>query len=665
MASYFLRPRKRKRSYNEFEAVKKVRVTYNTAKKKIKTLKKKDYKKKKIPLYAPEDTDWDEWVSATKTRNYLLKDPLLDWIEYNYSPLLVKQPKLTKKVLSAVTRNKRNNFTEFIMEQGNRFEDNIIKLMSNRFGPDKVKSVGGELSPHSPDKVKETIKLMNEGIPFIHSGLLHNPENKTYGIPDLIVRSDWLDKLVLISPLDKKLAKIPAPKLKGKPKYHYRIVDIKFTTLNLRSDGIHILNSNSFPAYKSQLWIYNEALARYQGYKPDEVYILGRRWKFTSKSEIFKGNSCFEKLGVINYKDIDASYPSLTKKAINWIRDVRSEASKDWNITKVPLEREELYPNMSNSHDYPWHSVKKQIANSIGEITSLWMVGTNHRKRAHEQGVYKWTDKECTTDVLGINGIYTKNILEKIIDINRPRKKRRLNKILPFKITNNLKDWQTPENIEFYVDFETVNDVLTDFEDLPEVTSTSIIFMIGVGYIDPLTKKWEYKNFTVDSLSDDTNFKNNEQQICKEFSRFISETAAVYNVKNPLCIHWAAAENNFWNNACERHSEIWESDKWEWFDLLKVFKQEPIVIEGCLNFSLKTVAKAMKKHDFIKTIWDKNSSCLDGQSAMIGAWKSHKDAKNRGISMRETPEMKEITKYNEVDVKVLQEIIEYLRNNHC
>ncbi len=49
---------------------------------------------------------------------------------------------------------------------------------------------------------------------------------------------------------------------------------------------------------------------------------------------------------------------------------------------------------------------------------------------------------------------------------------------------------------------------------------------------------------------------------------------------------------------------------------------------------------------------------------MIGAWKAHKEAKARGASMRDMPEMGEISKYNEVDVKVMEEIIQYLRKNH-
>lgn len=29
----------------------------------------------------PPDRDWSGWVSATQTRNWMKKDPLLDWLE--------------------------------------------------------------------------------------------------------------------------------------------------------------------------------------------------------------------------------------------------------------------------------------------------------------------------------------------------------------------------------------------------------------------------------------------------------------------------------------------------------------------------------------------------------------------------------------------------------
>nr|QBK86358.1 MAG: uncharacterized protein LCMAC102_01530 [Marseillevirus LCMAC102] len=609
-------------------------------------------------ISAPLDADWDKiWISATETRNYLLKDPLIDWLKYNYSQLTTKN--------SITGRRNSNSFIEYIMEQGTIFETHIIRLLSEKLGNDMVYSIGGELNPRSSTKVTETLDAMNRGIPIIHSGLLHNPETQTYGIPDLLVRSDWINNLVEIPVIDDKKIHKTAPKLRdvhnpeNSPHYHYLVVDVKFSTLYLRADGIHILTCGSFPAYKSQLYIYNEALARIQGYNPQKAFVLGRKWRFTSKGEKFKGQNCFDRLGTIDYATVDKEYVTKTHDALKWLRDVKTEEARGWNICNVPLSRPELYPNMCNTHDYPWRNTKEKIADNIKDLTSLWMVGIKQREIAHSRDIYQWTDKKCTPTIMGIKGKFTSRVLGEILEINRSQGNE---KVKPQYIKNNFRDWQTQKELEFYVDFETINDVITEFEALPVVKNTSLIFIIGVGFINPLTKKWIFRDFTAHTLT----FEE-EGRICQEFSDYIRLEAETYDVKNPLCVHWAPAENSFWNDAAKRHSETseaWKTDEWEWFDLLKVFKEEPIVIKGCLGFSLKKVAGALQKHGCINTSWDMESACLDGQAAMVCAWKAHKESQARNLNMRELPHMREIIKYNEADVKVLYEIITYIRTNH-
>ncbi len=243
-------------------------------------------KPKRIMLRIRLKKDMKDWICATATRNYILKDPLLDWLKYNYSSV-INNPSYTNAIVRAKGSKSQNNFTEFIMEQGKKFESHVIGSLYTRFGSDVVVNIGGDLNPKSKVKVQETIDAMDKGVPIIYSGLLHNEYNKTYGIPDLIVRSDWINDLVSVAPLTDREETIPAKKLKNyvkssrsgmSPPYHYRIIDIKFSTINLRSDSVHILNSGSFPAYKSQLCIYNDALSRVQGYNPRKAYILGRTW---------------------------------------------------------------------------------------------------------------------------------------------------------------------------------------------------------------------------------------------------------------------------------------------------------------------------------------------------------------------------------------------------
>ena len=87
------------------------------------------------------------------------------------------------------------------------------------------------------------------------------------------------------------------------------------------------------------------------------------------------------------------------------------------------------------------------------------------------------------------------------------------------------------------------------------------------------------------------------------------------------------------------------------------------MVSGALGFGLKAVARAMRRHDLIETDWDDNNP-VDGQGAMVGAWRCDAEARRLGIPMGELSLMKDIAAYNEVDCKAIMEIVRYLRVNH-
>ena len=348
--------------------------------------------------------NWNEWVAATATKNFMVKDPLLDWLGCHYAGGVGGgfTPGETVKYKTP------NNFTEFIMNQGKEFERNLINHLYQKFGTCNIEEIAGDFDARSEQKCKDTLAAMNKGIPIIHSAVLRNADDQTFGVADLLIRSDWFSKIFKIPPIDteeigKSAKRLKAPGTAKAPAYHYRVADIKFTTLNLRSNGIHILNAGLTPAYKSQLLIYTRALAKLQGYNPKEAYIIGRRWKYTSKNVDYNGDSCLDRVGVIDYREVDLDFIEETDKAIQWVKEVRKDGAK-WSIipsaTGQPLLHPHLYPNMSNSYDYPWHHVKERIATDIKEISDLWMCGVKQRVEAHRNGVYKWNDDACTTEVL-------------------------------------------------------------------------------------------------------------------------------------------------------------------------------------------------------------------------------------------------------------------------
>ena len=134
----------------------------------------------------------------------------------------------------------------------------------------------------------------------------------------------------------------------------------------------------------------------------------------------------------------------------------------------------------------------------------------------------------------------------------------------------------------------------------------------------------------------------------------------------PFAYHWSHAERSTFetafNSARARHPDKeWPTPRW--FDFLgRVVREEPLVVKGSFQFGLKSVAKAMHAHGLIETDWEAGPT--DGLGAMVGAWSSAAEAAERRCKLGETELMQEIARYNQVDCKVIMEIVRYLRNNH-
>src|SRR6202171_3453303 len=131
-------------------------------------------------------------------------------------------------------------------------------------------------------------------------------------------------------------------------------------------------------------------------------------------------------------------------------------------------------------------------------------------------------------------------------------------------------------------------------------------------------------------------------------------------------VHWSPAEqSNFeraYDNARGRHPDR----QWSalpWYDLLRdVIQAEPVVVKGASSFSLKSIARSMRASGLIATDW--GEGLADGAGAMAGAWNAAVEAKRRGVALGDTDTMREVARYNEVDCRVMAEILEYLRAEH-
>lgn len=582
-----------------------------------------------------------EWISASSTRNYLLANPLIDWLQLHGVAKGYVQDSHTEGY------DPRLEFSRFIMAKGLAFEQAIVR---------HIETLGDMLTiSRSPRQIRDpamaekTIAAMADGQPIIYQGVLHHAESETFGAPDFLFRSDILASLFPGS-LAPAGAATRAPTLGAGP-WHYVVVDAKYTTVHLNAAGT-LGNDGSARAYKGQLYIYNRALAAAQGFSPEQAFLLGRGWQQDSKGG-GRGANAMERLGPVA---MDDAARVQVDAAVDWARRVRAEGV-DWTALPVPSVNE-LWPNMSETGDFPWHTAKATIARELGEITQLWQVGLAGRTHAHRQGITDWrTPGVSAAATFDVKGPATEPLLDALVAVNHDPNGP---PVRPDHVAAAEGEWRPVPPIEFYVDFETVSSLNDDFSKIPEQNGRPLIFMIGCGHVDD--ERWVFRSFVAEALTEDA-----EARVIDDWLAHMAALERSTGSGEPAhVIHWSPAETahfeTAYNSAQERHADK-EWPALAWFDFLKrVIRAEPVVVRGSLSFGLKPFAKALLAHGLIETSW--GDSQLDGLGAMTGAWAAADEARGQGVRLIDIALMQEIARYNEVDCKTMMEIMRYLRANH-
>jgi hypothetical protein len=119
----------------------------------------------------------------------------------------------------------------------------------------------------------KTFNEMYKGIPLIYQGILQNPENKTLGSVDLLVRDDYINDITESEYQIEKFESI------FPHKHFYYAVDIKNSKLHFNVDNVTLRNNTNVKPFKFQLYVYNEALKYMQDVNTSKAFILGNSWK--------------------------------------------------------------------------------------------------------------------------------------------------------------------------------------------------------------------------------------------------------------------------------------------------------------------------------------------------------------------------------------------------
>jgi hypothetical protein len=586
----------------------------------------------------PPDGDWSDWVSAGKTRNYCNGETLCDWLDlYGEAKGFVPDEKLPGW-------NEYLDWTRFIFSQGHKFEDAVRRLLDERIGVYRVADPSVEHGwevVRSLEAARQTFGAMCRAEPIISQGVLWNPTNETYGAADLLIRSDILHEL-FPDAIHEDEVDLGAPGI-GLIRRHYRVVDVKFKNLELLKDG-HA--GAGLKDYMVQVHVYNEALGRIQGMTPGAAYLLGRSWKQNGD----RSDNCLDRLAVcrMNHEISKLPISALASEAVAWVRRVRREGA-NWTPAPVPTVPE-LWPGGDGGG---WSNAYREIQQATQDVIAMWQVGPGKRPIAHANGIFRWTDESFSPDKVGVTGVNA-GTLARMREINLSTDG---DPMAPARVTHAVEEWGTPRGVEFYVDFEWTGDINDDFSRMPRKGGDDVIFMIGCGHIED--GKWQFRCFIADDLSDAA-----EARVIDEwFAHMQAVTGRLAPGVDPLVFHWSYAEkttlDEAYNSARNRHPEK-DWPRPNWYDFLnKVMKQEPVVVRGAMAFGLKAIAKAMHQHGLIQTHW--GDSVVDGMGAMVGAWRCAEEATAQGCRLEDIPLMGEIAAYNEVDCKVMMEIIGVLR----
>ena len=608
------------------------------------------------------------WTSAGKLYNFLNDDTLLDWLqlygkskgfktdeEIDYEEYCKNlSPKQDGDILSTETQNiltfdefknenYKFNFMKYILEQGQKYEEYVYSELKKKYNNDIIdidKDFGFQKFEYDK-KLEKTRQLIQEQFPIIYQGLVCDPDTKTFGFPDLIVREDILNELLKNENI-----------LNENNKYNYYIIDIKFHTLKFKKDSYNLIPEPSQQQYISQLYLYTRGLRHLiepsiltKSLLEHKSYVIGRSWNINNTNSL--GNS----IGCISF-DIYENTLLKVKSGLEWYKDLKNNG-KYWDPYEPHIS--EIYPNMKNDKDNNWRKTKQQISEKLCDLSCIWNLRHSIKQKAHQNSIFSWNDPkfnifDYSTDTDTTRLIYS------IIKINKQSV--RLFEMDKSYVSEKL--WKENDAFKLVNKNSIVMDGFIDIETTFDINSIdtpkedSIMYMIGLYYntspITNRTKKYKnnmlHKTFCVNKLD-----KTNEKQIIEDFLLYLKN----YNCEKNIIwrfYHYSDIEKHTLNKLMDMYNIDHESFgiKIEWIDLCQLLINYKFVFKNCFDYSIKSINKTLNNLNYIPNEYIyQNSEIKNGLDSVIAIFKCKKECNQNNTSLIKTNIMDEIIYYNMVD----------------
>ena len=536
-------------------------------------------------------------------RNYINNDPVCDYFQF--------QTHLNNSL--NFEKDTNNYFNKYVNKISSDFIDDFFNNIINR-----VKIYYPDINFTKFNNINQTIQKIYNNTPLIINPILMNDKYK------LIVKCDIMIKKKLFIKIFNEIKNISFNSIKND---EYLIINIVPEILTFKSGCREISNTYNVFYNKCGLYAFNSALRKYIN-RNNYYFLFGKDYK--------NNNQLLNKKQCIGLAIFDNIYREKINNSINWLNRL-----KENKLILLPNPScIELYPNMNNKQSC-WENEKKKLSEKIKEITLIWRISYEDRNRLINIGITQWDNPYLLNNLYELKDTNTRDIQERIIHMNKHD-----NLIMePRNISRDFKDILKPDNNEFILDIESVLNLETkgsyfnnDIQkDLPNICIIGLIIVNNENFI--------FKDFTIDDLTIES-----EKSNINNWLNFISKYDEI------KIYHWGHAEKTYLENINKRFPDI-KLPKMKLIDLLHFFRQEPIIIKDCFNFSLKTIGKNMYKHGLIKSTWSDTDNGLD---AMI-KFKEICLKKDKNIPLKRYNEISEIIEYNKMDCVILKEILEYLR----
>lgn len=290
--------------------------------------------------------------SVTSIRNWILKDPLLDYLHYYGDP--------SEKDSFPIPES---NFTEYIMNKGNQYEKLIYEHIKSHSGDLTFEIIErGNFYMQTKDAFKRRVDIICQ--PFIkdYSSLIFR-DKKIYGFPDILIKKKALKKIFnytvpLIGNLD-----------------DYVVIDIKYSRCN-HKEGVFHADSNYSKFIECQIMLY--------GLMVNSLFKQHTNVGFVCPKQSVTKDA---KLNLYSIQLLDNHNFELCYHAFDWLTFL-SEYPEECKLNISKPHIPELFPNLNNTMDYPWATFKRKFAHECADLSLISGLGNKKRDRCYVKGQY-------------------------------------------------------------------------------------------------------------------------------------------------------------------------------------------------------------------------------------------------------------------------------------